>query len=53
MSLFVVILRATRSQLNELCGQKAAPEIYLYRADFLPTQLDQMTPSAPYFSFID
>jgi hypothetical protein len=37
----------------QLCGQKVAPGTYLYRADFLPKQLNQLTPNGPFFSFID
>jgi hypothetical protein len=48
-----VIKWATWSQLIQLCGQKVAPGTYFNQADFLPTQLDQLTPSGPFFSFID
>jgi hypothetical protein len=48
-----VIKRTTWSQLIQLSGKKVAPVTYLYLADFLPTQLDQLTSSGPFFSFIN
>ena len=45
-----------RSQLIHLHGPKRRagtnPGIWLYRPDFLPTQLDHLTSNGPYFSFI-
>jgi hypothetical protein len=42
-----------QSHLIQLCGKKIVPGTYLYRADFLPSQLDQLTLSDPCFSFMD
>jgi hypothetical protein len=50
-----VIKWATWSQLIQLCGhaESRAGNLFVYRADFLPTQLDQLTSSGAFFSFID
>jgi hypothetical protein len=47
-----VIKRVTLSQMIQLCWQKVATGTYLYQADFLPTQLDQLTPSGPFLFFL-
>jgi hypothetical protein len=47
-----VLKGATWSQLIQLCLQKVELGTYLYLANFLPTQLDQLSSSSSFFPLL-